>query len=236
MRAIKQFCKWMVTEERAFSSPVESLKPLNSKADLRRVRRALTREEVGRLLEVTASRPTESGMPGPERALLYRTALETGLRANELRTLRRINLELDGTPPLVRVEAAYSKHRKEDVVPLRADLAETLAAHVKGRLPDAQVFSMPYDHQAGMLRADLKVAEIPYKDERGRVVDFHALRHTFITNLARNGVHPKVAQTLARHSTIDLTMNHYTHLDLKDQAAALEGLPSLRITCGVVSS
>jgi hypothetical protein len=38
---------------------------------------------------------------------------------------------------------------------------------------------------------------------------------------------PKMAQELARHSTIDLTMNHYTHLRLHDQAAAVEALPSL---------
>src|SRR5262249_35423866 len=43
----------------------------------------------------------------------------------------------------------------------------------------------------------------------------------------KSGVHPKMAQDLARHSTIDLTMNHYTHLRLHDQAAAVEALPSL---------
>ena len=42
------------------------------------------------------------------------------------------------------------------------------------------------------------------KDESGRWVDFHALRHTFITGLVTGGVNPKVAQTLARHSVITL--------------------------------
>ncbi|MFH5804676.1 hypothetical protein [Alienimonas sp. DA493] len=37
-----------------------------------------------------------------------------------------------------------------------------------------------------------------YRDAAGRVLDFHALRHTFVTNLARSGVHPKHAQALAR--------------------------------------
>ena len=50
------------------------------------------------------------------------------------------------------------------------------------------------------------------KDESGRWVDFHALRHTFITGLVTGGVNPKVAQTLARHSVITLTMDRYTHL------------------------
>lgn len=51
-----------------------------------------------------------------------------------------------------------------------------------------------------------------YVDAAGRVADFHALRHTYITNLATAGVSPKTAQTLARHSTITLTMDRYTHL------------------------
>ena len=80
---------------------------------------------------------------------------------------------------------------------------------------------------AEMLRNDLKDAQIPYEDERGRIFDFHALRHQFISNLASAGVHPKVAQQLARHSSISLTMDRYTHLQSDDVANALHELPEL---------
>ncbi len=80
---------------------------------------------------------------------------------------------------------------------------------------------------ADMLKADLEVAGIPYKDEAGRYVDFHALRHTFVSSLSKSGVSPKVAQSLARHSTIGLTMDTYTHIGLYDERAALEKLPEL---------
>ena len=66
-----------------------------------------------------------------------------------------------------------------------------------------------------------------YRDAAGRVFDFHALRHQFISSLAAAGVHPKVAQTMARHSTITLTMDRYTHVGLLDTAAALDKLPAL---------
>jgi hypothetical protein len=66
---------------------------------------------------------------------------------------------------------------------------------------------------------------LAYLDGDGRYADFHALRHTFITNLAKSGVSPKAAQSLARHSTIDLTMNVYTSLTVHDQASALASLP-----------
>src|SRR5262249_12424296 len=82
-------------------------------------------------------------------------------------------------------------------------------------------------HAAKMVRADLEKAGIPYRDEGGRVFDFHALRHQFISSLATAWVHPKVAQALARHSTITLTMDRYTHIGLYDQTAALDQLPAL---------
>jgi len=59
-----------------------------------------------------------------------------------------------------------------------------------------------------MLRKDLQAAGIPYRDASDRVADFHTLRHTFITRLARSGVVPAVAKSLARHSGPTLTMDH----------------------------
>jgi integrase len=148
------------------------------------------------------------------------------------------------------VAAAYSKHRREDVVPLRPDLADGMVDYVAGRPPMDRLFHVPHK-SARMLAADLRQAramwirETPNRTERrtrressfltvhdplGRVVDFHALRHTFITRLARSGVAPAVAKTLARHSTIVLTMDHYTHTLIEDERAALDRLPALRLT------
>ena len=64
-------------------------------------------------------------------------------------------------------------------------------------------------------------------DREGKVLDFHSLRHTFISRMVRAGVNPKDAQTLARHSVITLTMDRYAHVDRKDVAAALSMVPSL---------
>ncbi len=68
---------------------------------------------------------------------------------------------------------------------------------------------------------------LSFVDAFGRYADFHALRKTFITNLSKSGVSPKMAQSLARHSDINLTMNVYTDVVLEDQAIAVESLPSL---------
>ena len=63
------------------------------------------------------------------------------------------------------------------------------------------------------------------EDAVGKVVDFHSLRHGFITYLVTANCPPKVAQTLARHSTISLTMDRYTHLKTADLVAGLKRLP-----------
>jgi len=121
LQAIKQFCRWMVQDHRASESPAEHLKGLNVRTDRRHDRRALEPDEVRRLLEAATSGPERIGVAGPERAMLYRVAVETGLRAGELRSLKVSSFDLDGCT--VTVEAAYSKHRRQDTIPLRPDTA-----------------------------------------------------------------------------------------------------------------
>jgi hypothetical protein len=60
--------------------------------------------------------------------------------------------------------------------------------------------------------------------------DLCSLRHKFVSNLAAGGVHRMIAQQLARHSTISLTMDRYTLIGLVDMTAALESLPTFATT------
>lgn len=111
-------------------------------------------------------------------------------------------------------------------MPLRLPIAAALREHFAAKPGASRAFAIPkHQRQSEMLAADLTAAGIPVVDEEGRVADFHALRHTFITSLSRAGVNPKVAQSLARHSSIVLTMDHYTHLRVDDDRRALEALP-----------
>jgi len=188
-------------------------------------------------------------MAGADRAMLYALAVSSGLRSAELRSLPPGTFDLDADPPTVTVAAAYSKHRRDDMQPLPERLVTELRGYLDGRGRTAAVFSMP--HPSGVsrrLKADLRLARarwiravkgrgerrerwgsgfLVYRDDAGRVLDFHALRHTFVSNLARGGVHPKTAQQLARHSTITLTMDRYTHTGQGAAAAALDTLPDL---------
>jgi hypothetical protein len=67
---------------------------------------------------------------------------------------------------------------------------------------------------------------LTYQDDDGAFADFHANRHTFITNLGREGVPLTVAQKLVRRSNPKLTSGIYTHLGVHDQAGAIASLPA----------
>jgi hypothetical protein len=73
----------------------------------------------------------------------------------------------------------------------------------------------------GMLQSDF----LCYCNHDGLFADFHSMRPLFITSLERAGVSPKMAQTLARHSDIRLTLGVYTHVEMQDRTAAIGALP-----------
>ena len=92
--------------------------------------------------------------------------------------------------PTVSVEAAYSKHRKQDIQPISRQLADMLRPFLVHKNPEEPVFSPHSGKTADMLRVDLRAADIDPVDSAGNRIDFHALRHTFITLGAQAGIAP----------------------------------------------
>lgn len=225
----RAFVEWLAVRINA-SNPLASLDPLNADTDLRHVRRALTDEDFIRLIQTAeTSSVTRFRQPGPDRAMLYTVAAYTGLRAQELASLDRASLRLEGDPPHLTVEAKRSKRRKLDTLPLQPTLVIRLTVWLEGRPEGRKLWPGKWasSHRgADMLRGDLEKAKIPYQDEQGRVFDFHALRGQYATSLARAGVGITDAQQLLRHSTPTLTAKHYTHLELADLAKAAGRLPA----------
>ncbi len=156
--------------------------------------------------------------------------MHTGFRAKELAILTWQSFDFDDEYPSVTVQAAYTKNRKLTTQQLRKDVAVLFRQWQQdhGFESDAKVFKcFNKNKAAGMLKRDLKVAGIPYKDSAGRFADFHSSRHTFITNVVKSGATVKEAQSLARHSKPELTLGVYTHLTTFDERRALDKMPSL---------
>ncbi len=228
LRAIKMFSRWLHRDRRSNDDRLLHLSTKNTEADRRRVRRPLSPEELALLIKKTQTGPLVHGLSGPERVMIYLIAAYTGLRRNEIASVTRQSFDFSSKPATLTIEAGYSKRRRRDVIPLRSDLADLVKNWLterKGNRAELHLFPIAGKRTAEMLQDDLKTAGIRCEDETGAIVDFHALRKTFITNLSRAGVSPKMAQTLARHSDINLTMNTYTTLGVFDQSAAVESLP-----------
>ena len=177
-------------------------------------------------MEATETGPIVLEMTGPDRAMLYALAIGSGLRSKELRTLTPERFDLDSDPPTVTVRAGYAKNRREAVQPLSHALADRLRPWVAPRAPGRPVFEGMTKRTAEMLAIDLKAAGIAPETDSG-IVDFHALRGTYITHLVNSGASVKTCQTLARHSTPSLTIGIYAKTSLHDITGAVDALPDL---------
>ena len=190
---------------------------------------------------------------GRKRALFYRIAVYTGLRVSEIKSLTIADTHLDSAPPHLRLHAKHDKARRGARQPLPDDLAAAIRDYLADRLVEAQEKAIalrqpvppalspdekliPKAPTLRVFNKDLKLAGIPKKDDWGRTVDLHGLRHTFGTFLARGGVHPRTAMELMRHSDIRLTTKIYQHLELADTAQALNHLPTIASSVDHASS
>ncbi len=238
----------MQGEKRLLVNPFGGIGKRDKSQDRRRVARAMTEAELSRLLKSARERPVvaaETVRRGPnkgerlivlsddrraklerlgaERALIYKTAILTGLRKGELRSMSVCDLSF-GDVPFVKLQARNEKNRQGSTLPIRSDLAAELRTWIAGKSSTDPVFRVP-SGLLDILDKDIEAAGIPKIDAEGRVVHFHALRHSFGTHLSRSGVTPRVAQAAMRHSNISLTMTTYTDPRLLDTAAAVESLP-----------
>ncbi len=176
------------------------------------------------------------------RAPLIRALPLTGARWSELTST--IWADLDPEQGTLTLRAETTKTETARVIPLDPILlAELLtlpavyAAFLGKRPgPGSPIFLSPegkswskgqrnfYRH----LRNVFVRAGIPHRDEAGRVVHVHALRHTFATRLARAGIELATAMRLTGHRTAQMLVAVYTHVGTEEARAALEALPRLR--------
>jgi integrase len=244
LTGIKGFTKWLTETVKLPRDPLASVKKPNPRTDRRHERRMLLPEEWKWVEKSVKEGETKLGIPAIDRLLLYCTAIQTGLRANELRSLTRGKIFGEQNPPYILCAPKNTKNGDMARQYIRPELAAELKVHTSRKAPNAPVFDLPHEtNMASMLRVDLAEARkrwihealndpteyakrvesdfLAEANHEGKVIDFHALRHTCGAWLAMKGVHVKVVQQVMRHSAITLTMDTYGHLFPGQEAEAI---------------
>lgn len=243
--AIRQFCRWCVRNKALTADPTATLEKPSNQTDRRIERRMLLPAEWQWLVKALEVESVKNGQSSAERCLMYRLAIETGLRSSELRSLKRSALHLDGPEPHVTVKAGTTKNKKSAKQFVSDELAAALAKHVSRKLPGAVVFNVASrTEMARTLRDDLRDARAMWRqtkqgktqeadnsdflkspNSKGEVIDFHALRHTCGAWLVMQGVTLSEVREIMRHSTIVLTVDCYGHLapDARSKSRQLLG-------------
>ena len=207
------FLNWMVKQGRTGANPLRLIDSVETRGKQQK-RRAFDDAELGALLGVAGSR-----------RLLYLTAAYTGLRLGEIRQLVWGDLKLDCARPYIHARDSTTKNKKEAIVPLHSELIREFCYARPELVEDADsVFNIPA-HPEYDFRRDLEEAGIRRFDSMGRKVDFHALRYTFATMLAKHGVPQRLAQHLMRHSDPRLTSMVYTDASQLPTFDVVENLP-----------
>lgn len=233
------FLNWCVSKTRLDANPLSgkgTLKLLDEKLDKRRTRRAMSNDELAWLL---AKSP-------PHRSIIYRVAYWTGLRRKELRHILVGDFDLKHR--VIHVRADVSKAKRDDFIPLRPALAEKLA-ELRAEQANSTDRMFPTLRSIRTFHSDCARARQAWIDEApddaecerreesefllrydaaGRHLDFHGMRMTLATHLARK-VRPPVIQRILRHTDLKTTMNHYMDLQLSDDAAAIESMPEIEV-------
>jgi integrase len=231
-QAVLGMCNFLVKKKKLPFNPL--LVTTRRKGEAKRRRRALPANILQKLLETARQRPLieartirrgpRKGQQGARvteaeqmrlesigwhRALLYLTAIHTGLRLGTLRRLKVGYLYLDSATARLELPGSTMKSGRDFKQRLRHDLVEELKKWLTatGKQAEDTVFDIPaYSQVSKLLKKDLRKAGIPYQDLNGRYFDFHSFRKCTGSFLRQAGVDPSLSKQYLDHSDIRMTI------------------------------
>jgi integrase len=169
---------------------------------------------------------------------LYILAIASGLRWGELNALKWEDVDFE--------QGAISVRRTLIEIDGRFTINEPKTKKGKRRVELSPIaIEALIDHRARMLREGHAASEWVFMNKDGRhhrrtvnrrslrrilksaglpMIRFHDLRHTCASLLMLKGIHAKVVQERLGHSTVNLTLNTYSHVLPTMQRAAADSL------------
>lgn len=218
LTVLRAFLRYLVQEEEMDVYPPDRIKRF--KEQQRQVK-VLTAEELTRLLEA----PDTEKRDGMRDKAILELFFSTGLRLAELRSLNVKDLNFNTREISVR-----GKRSKIRVVFISDRAAEALRKYMDGRSdhlsplfirnPERATNVMPPGEEFRLSRISIYTIVKKYALAAGIVTDPspHTLRHSFATDLLRNGADLRSVQELLGHKDLSTTQiyTHVTNPQLKE--------------------
>lgn len=220
LAAIHSFFRYVALHEPRYAALAQRVLAMPSKRYARRTVAFLAPEEVAALLKA----PDPKTWAGRRDRTLLLVAVQTGLRASELITLRCQDVMLGAGAHL----RCQGKGRKERCTPLRKDAVTALRAWLRERqgdpadpvFPNQRGRSLSHDGLGYLLAKHLANAQARCPSLGKKRVTPHTLRHTAAMELLQNGVDRAVIALWLGHESVETTYI-YLHADLKLKEQAM---------------
>ena len=229
LAAIRSFFRYVAMSEPEWLLHCQRILALPNKRYVKRSVTFLDGSEIAALLAA----PDQSTWTGRRDHILLLVALQTGLRASELTSLRCRDVVL-GTGAHIR---CLGKGRKERCTPLRRDTAKALQIWLKERrgddaqplFPSIRGDPLSRDALEHLVRKHCRTAVRSCPSLAGKRVSPHTLRHSTAMELLHHGVDQAVIALWLGHESVETTQI-YIHADmrLKEKALAAVAMPETR--------
>ncbi len=203
--AVRGFHRFCLREGMTTVDPAAAMRP---PAPPQRLPKALTVDEVGRMLAAAAAAEAEPAVLATRDAALLELLYGTGARISEAVGLDVDEVDLDSGTVLLR-----GKGSKERVVPVGSYARQAVSAYlVRGR-PDLAgrgkgTPALFLNARGGRLSRQSAWTVLRRAAERagiGKEVSPHTLRHSFATHLLDGGADVRVVQELLGHASVTTT-------------------------------
>jgi integrase/recombinase XerD len=220
LAAIRSFFRFVAMNEPACMLHCEKILAMPGKRYVRRTVAFLDRAEMDALLAA----PDRSTWVGRRDHAILIVALQTGLRASELISLRRCDI-VAGTGAHIHCEG---KGRKQRCTPLRRETLKALDVWLRERagadddplFPTNRGTKLSRDALEGIVRKHTLLASRSCSSLVGKRVSPHVLRHSTAMELLHYGVDQSVIALWLGHESVETTQI-YMHADLRLKEKAL---------------
>lgn len=161
---------------------------------------------------------------------VYRFAFYTGLRLGEITSLTWKNVNINDKIVQVGDSSFQTKSKKIRVIPINNEAAKILSDRVpkifnKEKTVFCKTSKMPFTNE-WLSKAFKRAVK---KTDLDQSIHFHSLRHSFASNLVKNGVPLYHLKELLGHSSIAVT-EIYSHLNIDSLRDAVNKFSNIAVS------